>query len=61
MDEPTIIAWELMYEPRCQVDYSGKTINELAPYVKSIDTEFISNHLVRDSDFAILHAYPDIW
>lgn len=26
-DEPTIMAWELINEPRCQVDYSGKTIN----------------------------------
>lgn len=28
MDEPTIMAWELiLYEPRCQVGYSGKTVN----------------------------------
>ncbi|CAK7328805.1 unnamed protein product [Dovyalis caffra] len=94
-DEPTIMAWELMNEPRCQVDYSGKTVNgwvqEMAPYVKSIDnkhllsvgmegfygdsipdrkqynpgyqvgTDFISNHLVREIDFATIHAYPDIW
>lgn len=26
-DDPTIMAWELINEPRCQVDYSGKTIN----------------------------------
>lgn len=26
-DEPTIMAWELINEPRCQVDYSGKTLN----------------------------------
>lgn len=26
-DDSTIMAWELMNEPRCQVDYSGKTIN----------------------------------
>ncbi|XP_034677432.1 mannan endo-1,4-beta-mannosidase 5-like [Vitis riparia] len=45
-DDPTIMAWELINEPRCQVDYSGKTINgwiqEMASYVKSID----SNHLL---------------
>ncbi|KAI4331892.1 hypothetical protein L6164_016842 [Bauhinia variegata] len=26
-DDPTVMAWELINEPRCQVDYSGKTIN----------------------------------
>ncbi|PKI41156.1 hypothetical protein CRG98_038441 [Punica granatum] len=35
-DDPTVMAWELMNEPRCQVDYSGNTINEwvqgMAPY-----------------------------
>ncbi|XP_054816916.1 mannan endo-1,4-beta-mannosidase 5-like [Prosopis cineraria] len=45
-DEATIMAWELMNEPRCQVDYSGNTVTtwvqEMAPYVKSID----SNHLL---------------
>ncbi|KAF3440398.1 hypothetical protein FNV43_RR19255 [Rhamnella rubrinervis] len=46
-DDTTIMAWELMNEPRCQVDYSGKTLNgwvgEMASYVKSID----SKHLVE--------------
>ncbi|RVW60076.1 Mannan endo-1,4-beta-mannosidase 5 [Vitis vinifera] len=45
-DDPTIMAWELINEPRCQVDYSGKTLNgwiqEMASFVKSID----SNHLL---------------
>uniref|UniRef100_A0A2K1Y3L9 mannan endo-1,4-beta-mannosidase n=1 Tax=Populus trichocarpa TaxID=3694 RepID=A0A2K1Y3L9_POPTR len=88
-DKPTIIEWELMNEPRCQVDYSRKTVN-MTPYVKSIDnkhllsigmeglyghsipdrkqnipgyqvsTDFISNHLVREIDFATIHAYPGI-
>ncbi|CAH2054130.1 unnamed protein product [Thlaspi arvense] len=45
-DEPTIMAWELMNEPQCKADPSGKTltawITEMAPYVKSLD----SNHLL---------------
>ncbi|PKI41157.1 hypothetical protein CRG98_038442 [Punica granatum] len=39
------MAWELMNEPRCQVDYSGNTVNEwvqeMAPYVKSIDNKHL--------------------
>ncbi|XP_010943133.3 putative mannan endo-1,4-beta-mannosidase 9 [Elaeis guineensis] len=46
-DEPTIFAWELMNEPRCQSDLSGKIIQawvqEMASYVKSID----SNHMLN--------------
>ncbi|XP_057501968.1 mannan endo-1,4-beta-mannosidase 5-like [Actinidia eriantha] len=94
-DDPTIMAWELMNEPRCQADYSGRTINgwaqEMAMFVKSIDnkhlleigmegfygdsmpdrkqinpgyqvgTDFISNNLIREIDFATIHSYPDIW
>ncbi|KAL2539015.1 Mannan endo-beta-1 [Forsythia ovata] len=94
-DDPTIMAWELMNEPRCQADYSGKTVNgwvqEMATFVKSLDnrhlleigmegfygdtmperkqvnpgyqvgTDFISNNLIREIDFATIHAYPDIW
>ncbi|KAJ4713857.1 Mannan endo-1,4-beta-mannosidase-like protein [Melia azedarach] len=94
-DDPMIMAWELMNEPRCQADYSGKTLNgwvqEMASYVKSIDnkhllevgmegfygdsipdrkqfnpgyqvgTDFISNHLIKEIDFATIHAYPDQW
>ncbi|XP_073316326.1 mannan endo-1,4-beta-mannosidase 5-like [Primulina huaijiensis] len=94
-DDPIIMAWELMNEPRCQADYSGKTINfwvqEMASFVKSLDkkhlveigmegfygdtmperkqinpgyqvgTDFISNNLVPQVDFATIHAYPDIW
>ncbi|PUZ55489.1 hypothetical protein GQ55_5G215800 [Panicum hallii var. hallii] len=40
-DDPTIMAWELMNEPRCQSDLSGRTLQswiaEMAAHVKSID------------------------
>jgi mannan endo-1,4-beta-mannosidase len=40
-DDPTIFAWELMNEPRCQSDPTGNTlhawIEEMAAHVKSID------------------------
>lgn len=46
-DDPTIMAWELMNEPRCTSDPSGRTIQawimEMAAHVKSIDR----NHLLE--------------
>ncbi|XP_074272755.1 mannan endo-1,4-beta-mannosidase 7-like [Silene latifolia] len=46
-DEPTIMAWELINEPRCSSDLSGRTfqgwVNEMASYLKSID----GNHLLE--------------
>ncbi|KAL8038301.1 hypothetical protein ABFX02_11G097800 [Erythranthe guttata] len=46
-DDPTIFAWELINEPRCQSDLSGKSIQdwvtEMSAYVKSIDMK----HLVE--------------
>ncbi|XP_058220783.1 mannan endo-1,4-beta-mannosidase 7-like [Rhododendron vialii] len=46
-DDSTIMAWELMNEPRCSSDSSGRTIQgwitEMASYLKSID----SNHLLE--------------
>ncbi|THG15075.1 hypothetical protein TEA_023467 [Camellia sinensis var. sinensis] len=46
-NDPTIMAWELMNEPRCTSDPSGRTIQgwvmEMASYVKSIDR----NHLLE--------------
>ncbi|GFZ10344.1 glycosyl hydrolase superfamily protein [Actinidia rufa] len=46
-DDPTIMAWELMNEPRCPSDPSGRTIQgwitEMASYLKSID----GNHLLE--------------
>ncbi|XP_049410365.1 mannan endo-1,4-beta-mannosidase 5-like [Solanum stenotomum] len=94
-DDSTIMAWELMNEPRCNADYSGKTVNgwvqEMASFVKSLDkkhlleigmegfygdsmpekkqvnpgfqvgTDFMSSHLVKEIDFATIHAYTDQW
>ncbi|KAL8490460.1 hypothetical protein ACS0TY_025599 [Phlomoides rotata] len=46
-DDPTIMAWELMNEPRCTSDPSANTIQawivEMASYLKSID----HNHLLE--------------
>ncbi|XVE82583.1 hypothetical protein DITRI_Ditri16bG0017300 [Diplodiscus trichospermus] len=46
-DDPTIMAWELMNEPRCSSDSSGRTVQawimEMASHVKSIDR----NHLLE--------------
>ncbi|KAG7535792.1 Glycoside hydrolase family 5 [Arabidopsis thaliana x Arabidopsis arenosa] len=46
-DDPTIMAWELMNEPRCPSDPSGRTIQawitEMAAHVKSLDR----NHLLE--------------
>ncbi|CAI9102469.1 OLC1v1000748C1 [Oldenlandia corymbosa var. corymbosa] len=46
-DEPAIFSWELMNEPQCQSDLSGKSIkswvSEMAAYVMSIDR----NHLLE--------------
>ncbi|XP_028805662.1 mannan endo-1,4-beta-mannosidase 5-like [Neltuma alba] len=44
-DDPTIMAWELINEPRCEVDTSGQTIGrwiqEMGSYVKSIDNKHL--------------------
>ncbi|URD92644.1 Mannan endo-1,4-beta-mannosidase [Musa troglodytarum] len=46
-DEAAIFAWELVNEPRCESDLSGRTlqawIEDMAAHVKSID----SNHLLE--------------
>ncbi|KGN52650.1 mannan endo-1,4-beta-mannosidase 1 [Cucumis sativus] len=45
MEDATIMGWELMNEPRCQVDSSGNTVNrwveEMGSYVKSIDKQHL--------------------
>ncbi|XP_020210953.1 mannan endo-1,4-beta-mannosidase 4 [Cajanus cajan] len=44
-DDPAIFAWELMNEPRCQSDNSGKSfqdwVGEMGAYVKSIDNKHL--------------------
>lgn len=49
-DDPTIMAWELGNEPRCQSDPTGDTLvnwaDEMSTYIKSID----SKHLVTVGD-----------
>ncbi|WMV07223.1 hypothetical protein MTR67_000608 [Solanum verrucosum] len=46
-DDPTILSWELINEPRCPSDLSGKTIQnwitKMAGHLRSIDT----NHLLE--------------
>ncbi|KAL0903251.1 hypothetical protein M5K25_027612 [Dendrobium thyrsiflorum] len=46
-DDPTILAWELINEPRCNNDISGYTlqawIEEMSAYLKTID----NNHLLE--------------
>lgn len=49
-DDPTVMAWELANEPRCQSDPTGNTLlawaDEMSTYIKSID----QNHLVTVGD-----------
>ncbi|OEL15289.1 Mannan endo-1,4-beta-mannosidase 4 [Dichanthelium oligosanthes] len=44
-DDPTILGWELMNEPRCDADPTGAMVQawveEMAPYVKTIDGEHL--------------------
>uniref|UniRef100_A0A7N0TF65 mannan endo-1,4-beta-mannosidase n=1 Tax=Kalanchoe fedtschenkoi TaxID=63787 RepID=A0A7N0TF65_KALFE len=46
-DDPTIFAWELMNEPRCDSDPSGNSVQswakEMASFVKSLD----KNHMLE--------------
>ncbi|KAK1362350.1 Mannan endo-1,4-beta-mannosidase [Heracleum sosnowskyi] len=45
MSDPTVMAWELINEPRCTSDSSGNTmqawITEMASYLKSIDKDHL--------------------
>lgn len=54
-DDPTIMAWELANEPRCDSDKSGNTLvdwaQEMSDYIKSIDP----NHLLAVGDGGFLN------
>jgi hypothetical protein len=49
-DDPTIFAWEIVNEPRCESDYSGGTIHEwlntMSDWVRTIDT----NHMLSGGE-----------
>ena len=44
-DDPTILAWELANEPRCEGDYSGSILQDWletsAEFMKSIDPKHL--------------------
>jgi len=56
-EEPTIMAWELANEPRCETDKSGNTlvewVKEMSSYIKSLDP----NHLVAVGDEGFFSNY----
>ncbi|PLV56249.1 cellulase family glycosylhydrolase [Thermotoga sp. SG1] len=56
-EEPTIMAWELANEPRCETDKSGNTlvewVKEMSAYIKSLDP----NHLVAVGDEGFFNNY----
>ncbi|KAJ1273835.1 hypothetical protein BS78_05G015500 [Paspalum vaginatum] len=69
MDDPTILAWELINEPHCHSDPSGNTlqawIEEMASYVKSIDHRHLLEIGVEGfygpSTPELLHVNPDAY
>ncbi|RLM98683.1 hypothetical protein C2845_PM06G15560 [Panicum miliaceum] len=68
-DDPTILAWELINEPRCHSDPSGNTlqawIEEMASYVKSIDPVHLLEIGVEGfygpTTPELLHVNPDAY
>ncbi|MDD4737268.1 MAG: hypothetical protein PHP44_14320, partial [Kiritimatiellae bacterium] len=70
-DDPTIFAWEIVNEPRCESDFGGGTIHawllEMSDFVRSIDTHHMlgpgeEGGYVRtydDADEIPWEIYPD--
>ncbi|CAM0877520.1 unnamed protein product [Alopecurus aequalis] len=58
-DDPAILGWELMNEPRCNAEPNrGKELNPWGIYY---GTNFIATHQAAGIDFATIHLYPDVW
>jgi len=75
-DEPTILMWDLMNEPRSNDKNALYAwLDEMGGYVKSIDknhlvcsgsegsiaSDFIETHKSKNIDVASFHLYPDWW
>lgn len=60
-NEPTIMIWEPINEPRCRTDSTGEAVaawvHEMAGYIKSID----QNHLVGSGEEGFLESHPQYW
>jgi mannan endo-1,4-beta-mannosidase len=71
-DSPSILAWELANEPRCDRDLLVDWAREMSAHVKSLDR----NHLlavgdegqetdallaIPEIDFGTYHWYPELW
>ena len=75
-DDPTIMMWELMNEPRTEDQRAlSAWIDEMAGFIKSLDshhlvstgseggyaTDFIATHASPHIDVASMHLYPESW
>jgi mannan endo-1,4-beta-mannosidase len=75
-DDPTIMMWELMNEPRSNDSYAFyKWVDDMAGMIKQIDTnhlvstgsegsmatDFKMTHASKNIDVASFHLYPDWW
>lgn len=75
-DEPTVLMWDLMNEPRSNDKAALYAwIDEMAGFIKSIDqnhlvtsgsegsmaSDFVETHKSKNIDVASFHLYPDWW